>query len=314
MSNSIKIIFCFDRNYAHYAAVSAHSLLINSRSELRIFWIVPVEDESYVLAVAEQLANRTGLNVTVIPASSAAFADWKVSNHFTRGMYLRLLIPTLIDAPRAIYLDADTLVLADLEPLYTIDLGDKLIAGVPDPAGERSTRIPRRAGDPYINSGMLVMNLDALREDRMFEKAQSIYARYERDAAWPDQCVINKYAEGRKLVLREGWNRQVSASHITRTQFEAVLRENDLSIIHFVDAVKPWQKWCNPYVGDFWWSYASRLTIDGLKPQEITTIDQAIQFARVLDANERYMEPSRFKDDIIARLAGLANVRGRNDE
>ncbi|BAN25907.1 glycosyltransferase family 8 protein [Caballeronia insecticola] len=313
MPTSINIVLCFDKNYAYYAAVSTYSLFVNSKSEVRVFWIVPGEDESHVVSVAEQLRNNIGLNVSVVPASSAAFAEWKTVHHFTRGMYLRLLIPTLIDAPRVIYLDADTLVLTDLHALYSTPLGDKLIAGVLDPGGARTSKIPRQADDPYINSGVLVMNLDALRQDQMFEKAQAIYAQYEREAAFPDQCVINKYAEDRKLTVGQGWNRLMSAAEITQAQFESVLQENDLSIIHFVTPVKPWQQWCNPCVGEFWWNYAKQLGIDGLKPQEITTLDQAIQFARVLDTNERYLAASRVKDEIIAILMRRANERSHGE-
>ncbi|WP_277187302.1 glycosyltransferase family 8 protein [Caballeronia sp. BR00000012568055] len=296
----ITVVYSFDRNYAHYAAVSTYSLALHSRSALRIVWVIPADDLEHIAPVAANLE----VEVELRPVEPGEFSAWKASHHFSQAMYLRLLIPSLIHEPRAIYLDADTLVLSDLAALHAVDLGNNLLAGVPDPAGAQSSRVPRQCGDPYLNSGMLLMNLDALRNDNMLEKAKAIYCEYENELAWPDQCVINKYAEGRKITLDVKWNRQISAFDITEAQFDSVLSESGLAVLHFVDSVKPWHKWCNPSVGDFYWRYADRARIDGLKPQEITTIDQAMLFARVLDHNARFQEASMLKQRIIESLLG----------
>jgi lipopolysaccharide biosynthesis glycosyltransferase len=302
MSSPITVVYSFDSKYAHYAAVSTYSLAAHSTTPLRIVWIIPDTDTAGILPIAEELAGKFDLHIDVVPVAMAGFTAWKVSHHFTLAMYLRLLIPSLIPGPRALYLDADTLVLKDLSALYFTDLGGNLIAGVIDGFGHETSKVPRADGDPYLNSGVLLMDLDALRSDRMLEKATALYLEHEHELAWPDQCVINKYAEGRKLVLHPGWNCRVSAYDIGPGQFDGVLSEPDLSILHFVSFVKPWQTWSDPRISDFWWQYARRAQIDGLAPQEVSTVGQAILFTHMLDKSERFREASKMKSDIISFL------------
>jgi hypothetical protein len=166
----------------------------------------------------------------------------------------------------------------------------------------------RASGDPYINAGVLLMDLDALRNDRMLEKSREIYLKYADDIVWHDQCIINKYAEGRKLVLHSGWNRQITPAAISEATFKSILTEENLSILHFIGPIKPWQKWCNPCVGDFWLSYAERIGIPGLKLQEIGTLEQADMLVQLLEADGRVSEASQLKDKIIAELVDLLNA------
>jgi lipopolysaccharide biosynthesis glycosyltransferase len=309
MSHTITVVYAFDQNYVRYAAVSTFSLALNSRSVLQIYWLIPDTDASSVEPIAADITAKTGIAIKIIPVSMDEFGTWKQSLHYTQAMYLRLLIPSLIRESRVIYLDADTLVLSDLGELHAQELGDALIAGVPDPGAGSVSAISLRDGDPYLNSGVLLMNLDALRHDGVLDKVRVIYAEHEQLLVWPDQCVINKYAEGRKLAVHTGWNRRISAFNVTEAQFESVLAEANLSIMHFIDSVKPWHAWCNPRVAEFWWDFADRAQVNGLVPQEITKIDQAILYANLLDRYERYRDASEVKGKIIDRLSEILNER-----
>ena len=55
-------------------------------------------------------------------------------------------------------------------------------------------------------------------------------------------------------------------------------------------------------VSSFWWGHADKLGLKGLAPARIKTIEQALESARVLDANEMYKEASRTKGLIIDSL------------
>ncbi len=73
---------------------------------------------------------------------------------------------------RILYLDADTLVLDDIEPLAATDLGDAVLAAVPDAFVDgslRSGREHRPAGVPdvdrYFNAGVLVIDLPKWRNN-----------------------------------------------------------------------------------------------------------------------------------------------------
>jgi lipopolysaccharide biosynthesis glycosyltransferase len=192
-----------------------------------------------------------------------------------------------------------------LTDLYQIELGECLIGGVLDPLGKEDSRIPRNAGDPYINSGVLLMDLKRMRLDDSFQKSIHIYEQFHNEATWPDQCVINKYAEGKKLILNEKWNRQIFANSMTESQFQKISHKNNSSVLHFIGPIKPWQKWCNPCVANFWLSYVSRFNIKNVKIFDIETIEQALIYTHSLDLNRKFEESSFVKGNIIRDLINI---------
>jgi lipopolysaccharide biosynthesis glycosyltransferase len=209
------------------------------------------------------------------------------------------LIPSLINESRVIYIDADTLVVGDLTDLYQMGLGSNLLAGVLDPAAVRESKIPRRADDPYINAGVLLLDLDALRNDDMLEKSTKLYHQYVKEATWLDQCIINKYAENRKTVLDRKWNSFIFSNMMKDSEFTRIVSNDNPAILHFIGPVKPWQDWCNPDIAAYWWRVADEIKIETLKKQPITNITNAISFAKCLDLSEKYQQASLYKDKII---------------
>ena len=56
-------------------------------------------------------------------------------NYFSNTTYFRLFIPELYpEYDKVVYIDSDTVTLADIADLYNTDMGDNLIAGIPDGA------------------------------------------------------------------------------------------------------------------------------------------------------------------------------------
>ena len=184
---------------------------------------------------------------------------WKTGYHFTIGNYLRLRLPEIIPENQVLYLDSDTLIISPIDDLFLTDLTTNVLAGVLDPVGVGSSRVPRAPLDPYLNTGVLLMNLDQLRKDQFIDKCIDLYQRYENDIVWVDQCLINKYAEGKKLVLSEQWNYQIFSNSIDQRIFDAITLDGSAAILHFVGDVKPWQERCNPMVAKIWQSYATQL-------------------------------------------------------
>lgn len=301
MSDAIPVVFCFDANYANYAAVATYSLHQNTSSALNIYWIIPAEEKDDIVPIQQILLQR-GLQIRLLCADTSMFSDWKVVGHFSRGMYLRLLIPDLLSERKAIYLDSDTLVLGDLTELYESDMQQNLIGGVIDINEGINSKIPRSDGDIYINSGVLVMDLDALRADRFLKKCTEIYRQYAQLTILPDQCVINKYADGKKLILDPGWNRQIIHNNTSKELWRQIIAGGHSKVLHFITDTKPWQTWCLPYLSEFWWSYANQLALPGLKPAEATELTHFICLAKAYDQTGDFGKASRLKSDIIRTL------------
>ncbi len=300
----MNVAYCFDRGYAAFAAVSTYSLFTNSGKNIQVYWVVPQEDQPFAVEARHSFADDLKKNITLVSAETSMFANWKELFHFTRGMYLRLLLPQLIPEDKVIYLDADTIVQSNLNNLYQLELGENLIAGVVDPGGKDS-RVPRLENDPYINSGVMLMNLNAMRLDHSIKKFTAIYERFQELATWPDQCLINKYAEGKKLVLNEKWNRLLFSNGVTESQFLKISNKKHACIMHFIGPIKPWQKWCNPCITKFWLAYASRLDALTISMADITTLEQALTYAQVLDLNRKFEESTFIKSNVIRNLLDM---------
>ena len=103
------------------------------------------------------------------------------------------------------------------------------------------------------------MNLEGLRQDRFLEKCTAIYSSDPESATYMDQCLINKYAENRKIIIDPKWNRMIRAEQVRLEEWNAATRTNSSSIVHFIGYTKPWKSWCNPHIADFWREYANGL-------------------------------------------------------
>jgi lipopolysaccharide biosynthesis glycosyltransferase len=295
----LPIVFCFDANYATYAAVASYSAHKHTKTPLKIYWLTPDTSADKAIQLKGHL-HSLGMDIATVSVSEAQFSEWKEHLHISRGAYLRLLIPDTINESKVIYIDCDTLVLGDLTALYETHMHGAMVAGVvDDPKGSAMSRVPRAKTDHYINSGVLLMDLDGLRADGFLKQTVLIYERYRDDIVLLDQCIINKYAEGNKCLLDKRWNFLIFSTLTKETEFDAIISAEKPAILHFVGQVKPWQSWCNPCIANLWWKFAVDLKINDLRPVNISNGDQAMLLARVMDLNERYKEASIIKDNVI---------------
>jgi len=301
-SYQIPILLCFDTNYANYAAVATYSAYKNAKSPLIFYWMATADSKESAEKLKQHL-KKLGIEIELHLLDLSDIRDWKTGYHFTTANYLRLFAPDLLsNTDRVIYIDCDTLVLKDLSDIYNHQLSGSHFAGVVDEGGARTSKVPRDAKDKYINSGVLLMDLKSLRDDGFLRRSKALYAEYEKQITWADQCVINKYAEGKKVILDPKWNRQIFAQSIKEKDFTKLANCEVSSILHFVGGTKPWQQWCNPTISEFWWKYAQDLQIEDLVPMQINTVEQRISLADVLHLNSRFEEASNIKTQAIQTL------------
>jgi len=159
-----------------------------------------------------------------------------VSDHLTVACYARLfLAELLVDLPRVIWLDADTVVLSSLDDLWQTPLHGALMAGVPDlfvDAKELQGLGIERGS--YINSGVMVINLDAWRQEQLGQKAVEMMATAQ--LLLEDQSILNDLARTKIALLPHCWN-----YHAARfAAYPPVIRYGSIKILHFCGTRKPW--------------------------------------------------------------------------
>ena len=130
---------------------------------------------------------------------------------------------------KLIYLDTDVLLSGDIGEFYDIDVENYDLAGVRDHYG-RFFIYPN-----YLNSGVMLWNLKAIREKGIFRRATKLCN--DKRMLLMDQSAINKYAK-KKLILPPRFNEQ----HKNRK--DTLIRHFSMRIKWFpifkTEKIKPW--------------------------------------------------------------------------
>ena len=175
--------------------------------------------------------------------------------HFGLATWYRLFIQNLFpDYHKILYLDCDIVVTGDVSKLYNIDLGANMIAGVVEQfilrTKEFSDYTKYAVGvnaENYLNAGVLVIDLDKFRKQRIEEKFTYLINKYNFDVIDPDQAYINFLCQGKIKYLPVEFN---------RTPLECIECENP-TIVHYALYKKPWQ-YDDVFLGEYFWEYANQ--------------------------------------------------------
>lgn len=125
-----------------------------------------------------------------------------LKNHFTPYAQLRLFADIIPEIPdKIIYLDTDTIVNGNLRELNNIDIKNYELACVDDLYNWLNPN--RWKVRHYFNSGVLLLNMKAIRKTKLFTKAREMVATKKMIS--PDQDALNFLVQ-KKLVLPERFN------------------------------------------------------------------------------------------------------------
>jgi len=177
----------------------------------------------------------------------------------SRATYGRVYLVDLLPEQRTIYLDGDVLATRDISELFSLDLGDACLAGVPDSAALRAVADPggvgidqrmRLAGvggpDPreYLNAGVLMHDLDHPDYRELALRTRGIVVRQGRALVQHDQDALNLAFKGRKHRLPSTYNYMTqfytSERALDGDLISLKYSAADASLIHFSGKVKPW--------------------------------------------------------------------------
>ncbi len=113
---------------------------------------------------------------------------------------LRLLADEVENMPsKLLYLDIDMMVADDIEKLYNIDVSNYEYAAVREKYGSWLIRAD------YINAGMLLLNMERIKETKLLEKARNLIKN--KKMLFADQDAIF-WSTTKKLLLPRIYNEQ----------------------------------------------------------------------------------------------------------
>lgn len=254
MANEVALVFCFDEKFGRYASVAIASALANADAPYKIYCLYSGRAENFPREI-HGLVERFRCEIIKVDVPPLLFSAWKTSEAYTEAVYHRLLIPQVVAEPRAIYLDCDVAVTCGLSALYGLDMQGNWIGGCPDLNSAATNLLGLPNHEPYLNSGVLLLDTEQLRRDRPLDVIRRIYEENEARILWPDQCLINKLAEGRKSVLDARWNVQMHSIPAAELA-EALERWEGEAVIHFTGPPKPWMEWSPTAARRLWSRYA----------------------------------------------------------
>lgn len=156
--------------------------------------------------------------------------------------YARILAPSLVDADRIIWVDSDMIVFKDLSAIQgELDGSNCLIAGSRDPAQTMESDCPAGVDisgftdDPYLNCGLLWMNLKRMRDEKFSETLIRKMDDWKESLQFWDQTALNCAALGQKYPLARSYNEFTNKT--TSAGLVALVGEANL---HMVMGEKPW--------------------------------------------------------------------------
>ena len=252
----IPIFFSTDGNYVPFLDVAIRSLKKNSSKDYSYKIIVlntGLKEESISKV---KLLEEDGFKIEFANISYAIEDMKKLlpnQYHFGLATWYRLFIQNLFpEYHKILYLDCDIVVTGDISKLYNIDLEDNMLAGVVEQfilrTKEFSDYTKYAVGvdaENYINAGILVIDLDKFRKQRIEEKFTYLINKYNFDVIDPDQGYINFLCQGKIKYLPVEFN---------RTPLECIECENPV-VVHYALYKKPWQ-YDDVFLGEYFWQYA----------------------------------------------------------
>ena len=280
--NKIPIFFAVDDEYIPFLAVALQSLVENSKKEN--YYLIKILYTNITDENQEKIKKYESENINIEFVCLSYYIN-KVKDklytrdYYSKTTYFRLFIPDLYPQfDKVLYLDSDIVILSDIADLYNVDMGDNLLAAVPDDViqiievfREYAEKVVGVATyKNYFNAGILLMNLDELRKFKFQEKFLYLLEKVKFSVA-QDQDYLNRLCKGRVKLLENTWDRMPIGGDI--------INRDELHLIHYNLAFKPWH-FEDILYKEYFWQYAEKTEY----------------FDKILEIKNNYTDEQKFQD------------------
>lgn len=255
--NRIPIFFSCDNNFVKYTVVSLKSIMSNASREHNYKVHILHND------IAEELQNKIkamgdeNFEICfddVMPYLESVSASLPIRDYYSKTTYYRMFIAEMFpEYDKAIYIDSDTVVLGDISELYHKEPGDNYVGAAREQAMVQvdvyGTYVEKVLGidrNNYFNAGLLLINCDAFRKNKILEKFLELLDVYNF-VVTQDEDYLNILCHNKVLWIEQQWNTEVFG--------EIPYDESTFKLLHYIMVSKPWHyKDCR--YGEYFWKYA----------------------------------------------------------
>lgn len=255
-NNHINLLVTIDKNYIGPLSVMLKSYVETNHGLTTDLYIAHSSLEKDDIDIISEIAKSGNVRVHDIKITDRWFSDIPVLERLPEESFFRLLAFHFLskDLDRCLYLDPDIIIRKPLLPLYDMALEDNYIAAASHMRGYRNRinkrRLALKKQDRYINSGIMLMNLSAIRRDFTLEGVLRSLEENVQKLLLGDQDMVN-ILFGRKTVFipEEIYNldeRTYRYFNENRGWTMDTVAEETV-IIHYNGKCKPW---LNGYEGE----------------------------------------------------------------
>ena len=258
----MKFVFAFDGKMVQHLAVTLLSLFeAHPDLDLEVFFIlfdVSNGDVNRIRTLCRQFSHVTAY---FQPYAIDQPERFPITGHISLAAYARVFLTDLLPAhwSRVIYLDCDLIIRHSLAEIWDVDLEGFAGAGVREPGTERHADLDIPAELPYINSGVLLINLSYWRSHGVRDILLSFIERHPEKLRYWDQDAINACLHRDLRQLPDRWNVThtfyLGPYHsLTGIKGSALLKlQRDPAVVHFSGATKPWMYiMTHPFQEQYW--------------------------------------------------------------
>jgi lipopolysaccharide biosynthesis glycosyltransferase len=255
-SSPIHLLLCSSDAYAPHLATTLRSIVMSSNGTPHVASVVS-------LGMRDDAQERVQRSVPEIPIEWFEIDPRRLehlpvsSGGSPSSSYALLLAPTLLPTTteRVIALDCDLLVRRPLDDLWSTDLRGNVLAAALDSevgrvahpdygvASWRELGLDGRL--PYLNAGVLVIDVAAWRTGSITERCLELLARPGLTIRFADQDVLNAVFAGRWTRVDTRWNvvgRGWPSNHlytcVPPDEVDGAIA--DPAIVHYAGVPKPW--------------------------------------------------------------------------
>lgn len=219
----MNIVYCIDNRYVDMTKKSIASILkFNPKANI----VIVSENE------IPELKEYTSYQFALSKYSLKKRCE---NDRITKASYLRLFLPEILPFDKCLYIDGDTICQKPLKTLYEMDC-EYINACESHSYGKKQAK--ELGIDRYALTGMMLMHLKALREDKFTEKC----LEYKNDnlSLWcHDETLINGVHNSKIKFIDKKYN------YCHNREYENAIPENEAYILHYVGGHKNFEEMPN---------------------------------------------------------------------
>lgn len=259
----MNILYASDDNFAWIMGISMLSLFENNKGskDINVYLLADNIHEDN-LKKLESIANEYQRNLFVLDSNKIEISDSLCVGRWPKAAITRVFAHALLpkDMDTILYLDCDIIVNDDISELYNHPLENKAFWAVKD-CVSKAYKKKIDIDDIYINTGVLLMNLNYFRSCNITERLNDFVNKYSKVIIYPDQEFLNSMFKGDIGVLDLVYNLMVQTSQYSFNELKLIRHpdafytkkeienaKQNPKLIHYTTCllnVRPWYAYSN---------------------------------------------------------------------